>query len=73
MDRVCTLTLKDTVTMTPLIAEHKAILAAIDAHDADAAAEAMRVHPEPRAIGTPVTRKRVERIMREHRISGKHL
>ena len=44
MDRVCTLTLKDAVSMAPLIDEHKAILAAIDAHDASAAAEAMSLH-----------------------------
>ncbi len=44
MDRACTLTLKDASAMTPLIAEHKAILAAIDAKDADAAAQAMSAH-----------------------------
>lgn len=44
MDRVCTLTLKDPVSMTPLIAEHKAILDAIDAHDATAAAASMSLH-----------------------------
>jgi DNA-binding GntR family transcriptional regulator len=44
MDRVCTLTLKDAVSMAPLIEEHRAILAAIDAHDAAAAAQAMTSH-----------------------------
>ena len=44
MDRTCTLTLKDSSAMVPLIAEHKAILAAIDANDADGAAQAMSAH-----------------------------
>src|SRR6185369_1855666 len=44
MDRVCHLTLLDQKTVLGLIAQHKAILAAIDAHDADAADRAMRHH-----------------------------
>jgi DNA-binding GntR family transcriptional regulator len=44
MDRVCSLTLKNAGAMAPLIEEHKAILEAVDAHDADAAARAMSLH-----------------------------
>lgn len=44
MDRVCHLTLSDRDTMLGLVAQHEAILAAIDAHDADAAEKAMRHH-----------------------------
>jgi DNA-binding GntR family transcriptional regulator len=44
MDRVCHLTLQNRTTMLNLIAQHKAIVAAIDARDADAADAAMRHH-----------------------------
>jgi DNA-binding GntR family transcriptional regulator len=44
MDRVCQLTLPGTEAMLPLIEQHKAIIAAIDSRDEDAAAEAMRQH-----------------------------
>jgi DNA-binding GntR family transcriptional regulator len=44
MDRVCHLTLQNRTTMLNLIAQHKAIVAAIDACDADAADAAMRHH-----------------------------
>ncbi|HVZ45725.1 MAG TPA: GntR family transcriptional regulator [Ramlibacter sp.] len=44
MDRVCHLTLLDQKTVLGLIAQHETILAAIDAHDADAADRAMRRH-----------------------------
>jgi DNA-binding GntR family transcriptional regulator len=44
MDRVCSLTLKDADSMRPLVAEHRAILAAIDAHDEVAAATSMSTH-----------------------------
>jgi DNA-binding GntR family transcriptional regulator len=44
MDRVCHLTLWDQQTMLGLIDQHETILAAIDAHDADAADRAMRHH-----------------------------
>jgi DNA-binding GntR family transcriptional regulator len=44
MDRVCQLTLPGTDAMLPLIAQHRAIVAAIDARDADGAEEAMRFH-----------------------------
>ncbi|TCT03895.1 GntR family transcriptional regulator [Aquabacter spiritensis] len=42
MDRACHLTLPG--AMAPLVAQHRAIVAAIDRQDGDAAAEAMRVH-----------------------------
>lgn len=42
MDRACHLTLKG--SMLPLVDQHRAIMTAIDARDADAAAEAMDVH-----------------------------
>jgi GntR family transcriptional regulator, rspAB operon transcriptional repressor len=44
MDRVCHLTLQDRASMQKLIAQHQAILAAIDAQDADAADKVMRFH-----------------------------
>ncbi len=44
MDRVCQLTLPGTDAMLPLIDQHRAIMAAIDAQDEDAAAGAMRLH-----------------------------
>jgi DNA-binding GntR family transcriptional regulator len=44
MDRVCQLTLPGTDAMLPLIDQHRAIVAAIDAQDEDAAAGAMRFH-----------------------------
>jgi DNA-binding GntR family transcriptional regulator len=44
MDRVCQLTLPGPEAMLPLIGQHRAIVAAIDARDEDAAAEAMRRH-----------------------------
>lgn len=44
MDRACTLTLKDATSMAPLIAEHQAILDAIDSNDAEAAGAAMSLH-----------------------------
>ena len=44
MDRVCSLTLKNSAAMAPLIDEHRAILAAIDAHDADLAGKQMSIH-----------------------------
>ena len=44
MDRVCQLTLPGTEAMLPLVAQHRAIMAAIDAGDADAADTAMRYH-----------------------------
>jgi GntR family transcriptional regulator, rspAB operon transcriptional repressor len=44
MDRVCQLTLPGTDAMLPLIDQHRAIIAAIDAQDEDAAAGAMRLH-----------------------------
>ncbi|KSV78194.1 GntR family transcriptional regulator [Sinorhizobium sp. GL2] len=44
MDRVCNLQLRHPDSMTRLIAEHEAIIHAIDAKDADAAASAMRIH-----------------------------
>ncbi len=44
MDRLCQLTLFDAPTMLALVAQHRAILAAIDAADGEAAADAMRRH-----------------------------
>lgn len=44
MDRVCNLQLRNPASMRLLIEQHRGIVAAIDARDADAAAEAMRVH-----------------------------
>jgi DNA-binding GntR family transcriptional regulator len=44
MDRVCQLTLPGIEAMLPLIDQHRAIIAAIDAQDADAADSAMRRH-----------------------------
>lgn len=44
MDRICALTLPGAETMAPLIAQHRAIMAAIDAGDADAAEQATRHH-----------------------------
>ena len=44
MDRVCNLQLRHPDSMTRLIAEHQAIITAIDTRDADAAATAMRAH-----------------------------
>ncbi len=44
MDRVCYLTLPGAEAMRPLVAQHRAIMAAIDARDADAAEKAMRHH-----------------------------
>jgi DNA-binding GntR family transcriptional regulator len=44
MDRVCQLTLPGPEAMLPLIDQHRAIIAAVDACDEDAAANAMRQH-----------------------------
>jgi DNA-binding GntR family transcriptional regulator len=44
MDRVCNLQLRHPDSMKNLIAEHEAIIVAIDSRDADAAATAMRRH-----------------------------
>jgi GntR family transcriptional regulator, rspAB operon transcriptional repressor len=44
MDRLCQLTLFDAPTMLALVEQHRAIMAAIDAADGDAAADAMRLH-----------------------------
>ncbi|HEY4202609.1 MAG TPA: GntR family transcriptional regulator [Devosiaceae bacterium] len=44
MDRVCSLTLKSSASMAHLVTEHRAILAAVDAQDPDAAAQAMSAH-----------------------------
>lgn len=44
MDRVCQLTLPGPEAMLPLIDQHRAIMAAIDAGDEDAADSAMRRH-----------------------------
>lgn len=44
MDRVCQLTIPDSTAMLPLVAQHRSIMAAIDARDADAAEAAMRRH-----------------------------
>lgn len=44
MDRVCNLQLRNPASMGNLIAQHEKIVTAIDARDADAAADAMRIH-----------------------------
>ena len=44
MDRVCHLTLPGQDSMIPLIAQHRAVMAAIEACDPDAAEAAMRLH-----------------------------
>lgn len=44
MDRVCHLTLQGRASMLKLVVQHEAIIAAIDAADADAADKAMRHH-----------------------------
>ena len=44
MDRLCQLTLFDARTMLALVDQHRAIVAAIDASDGDAAGAAMRQH-----------------------------
>lgn len=44
MDRICTLTLPGAEAMLPLVDQHRAIMAAIDARDPDAAERAMRHH-----------------------------
>jgi DNA-binding GntR family transcriptional regulator len=44
MDRVCQLTLPGPEAMLPLIDQHRAIMAAIDVRNEDAAADAMRRH-----------------------------
>ena len=44
MDRVCQLTLPGTSAMLPLVEQHRAIMAAIDARDGDAAVAAMHHH-----------------------------
>ncbi|WP_029004664.1 GntR family transcriptional regulator [Azorhizobium doebereinerae] len=44
MDRACHLTLTSSETMLDLVAQHRAIMAAVDARDPDAAAEAMHRH-----------------------------
>jgi len=44
MDRICTLTLPGPDAMRPLVDQHRAIMAAIDARDPDAAERAMRHH-----------------------------
>ena len=43
-DRLCQLTIPDRAAMLPLVDQHRTIIAAIDARDADAAAAAMRHH-----------------------------
>jgi DNA-binding GntR family transcriptional regulator len=44
MDRVCQLTIPDVDAMMPLIAQHRAIVAAVDRRNAVAAAKAMKHH-----------------------------
>ncbi|MDR6293398.1 MULTISPECIES: GntR family transcriptional regulator [Inquilinus] len=44
MDRICTLTLPGGDAMAPLVAQHRDIMAAVDARDADGAERAMRHH-----------------------------
>lgn len=44
MDRIGTLILSGTDAMAPLVVQHRAIIAAIDARDADGAEQAMRHH-----------------------------
>jgi len=44
MDRVCQLTIPDVDAMMPLVAQHRAIVAAVDRRDAVAAAKAMKHH-----------------------------
>ncbi len=44
LDRVCHLTLPVPETLPLLVRQHRAVMAAIDAHDADAADAAMRTH-----------------------------
>lgn len=44
MDRVCHLTIPDAGSMNLLVEQHRAIVVAIDANDADAAEKAMRYH-----------------------------
>lgn len=44
LDRACQLTLAGPDAMTPLVAQHRAIVAAIDQADPDEAASAMRLH-----------------------------
>ena len=44
MDRLCQLTLSDSASMLALLVQHRAIVAAIDAGDSDAADSAMRLH-----------------------------
>lgn len=44
MDRVCQLTLPGTEAMLPLVDQHRRIMEAIDARDAEAAAAAMQLH-----------------------------
>lgn len=44
MDRVCNLTLQSVADMTRRVREHRAIMAAIDGHDAEAAQRAMADH-----------------------------
>ena len=44
MDRVCVLTLPGPDAMLPLVEQHRAIIAAVDAQDPDRAEEAMRQH-----------------------------
>lgn len=44
MDRVCNLTLRDEADMLRRVREHRAIMAAIDAHDVEGAQQAMNEH-----------------------------
>jgi GntR family transcriptional regulator, rspAB operon transcriptional repressor len=44
MDRVCNLTMRDEADMKRRVGEHRAIMAAIDARDVDAAQQAMATH-----------------------------
>jgi GntR family transcriptional regulator, rspAB operon transcriptional repressor len=44
MDRVCVLTLPGSDAMLPLVEQHRAIMAAVDAQDPDRAEQAMRLH-----------------------------
>jgi DNA-binding GntR family transcriptional regulator len=57
MDRVCHLTLPLPETRPHLVAQHRAIMDAIDAHDADAAAHAVRQHLEEILKALPTVQK----------------
>lgn len=55
MDRVCNLQLRHPGSMTRLIAEHEAIIAAIGTRDAEAAETAMRTHLNGILTDLPLT------------------